>query len=138
MDFSRFCVSFSIRICVSFLHHCNRSFLKDFLVWTIFKVFIEFVTTLLLFYILVFWPQDMWDLSFPIKDRTHTLCIGRRSLNHWTAREVSQISLFVCLFFVFLATPGGLWDLSFPTRDRTHNSCSGSLRVLTTESGHWG
>ena len=41
--------------CVSFLHHCNRYFLKDFLVWTIFKVFIEFVT-LLLFYVLVFWP----------------------------------------------------------------------------------
>ena len=26
--------------------------------WTIFKVFIEFVITLLLFYILVFWPQE--------------------------------------------------------------------------------
>ena len=68
-------------------------FFKIFLVWTIFKVFIEFVTTLLLFYILVFWPQDTWDLSFPIKDRTHTLCIGRRSLNHWTAREVPIIDL---------------------------------------------
>ena len=31
-------------------------FLKIFLVWTIFKVFIEFVTILLLFYVLVFWP----------------------------------------------------------------------------------
>ena len=31
--------------------------------WTIFKVFIEFVTILLLFYILAFWPQSMWDLS---------------------------------------------------------------------------
>ena len=31
--------------------------------WTIFKVFIEFVTILLLFYVLVFWPQGMWDLS---------------------------------------------------------------------------
>ena len=25
--------------------------------WALFKVFIEFVTTLLLFYVLVFWPQ---------------------------------------------------------------------------------
>ena len=25
--------------------------------WTIFKVFIEFVTMLLLFYVLVFWPE---------------------------------------------------------------------------------
>ena len=29
--------------------------------WTIFKVFIEFVTMLLLFYVLVFWPKDMWE-----------------------------------------------------------------------------
>ena len=27
-----------------------------FLMWTIFKVFTEFVTILLLFYVLVFWP----------------------------------------------------------------------------------
>ena len=33
--------------------------------WTIFKVFIEFVTILLLFYVLVFWPQGMWDLPGP-------------------------------------------------------------------------
>ena len=31
--------------------------------WTIFKVFIEFVTILLLFYILDFWPGGMCDLS---------------------------------------------------------------------------
>ena len=31
--------------------------------WTIFKVFTELVTTLLLFN--VFWPQGMWDLSSP-------------------------------------------------------------------------
>ena len=29
--------------------------------WTIFKLFIEFVTILLLFHVLVFWPQGMWD-----------------------------------------------------------------------------
>ena len=29
------------------------------------KVFIEFVTILLLFYVLVFWPQGMWNLSSP-------------------------------------------------------------------------
>ena len=33
------------------------------LMWTIFKVFIEFVTVLLLFYVLVFWPQGMWLLG---------------------------------------------------------------------------
>ena len=59
-----------------------------FLMWTIFKVFIEFVTILLLFYVLVFWPRGTWDLSSSTRDRTHTPCIGRWSLNHQTAREV--------------------------------------------------
>ena len=36
-----------------------------FLMWTIFKVFIEFVTILLLFYTLFFWPggpEEGWNL----------------------------------------------------------------------------
>ena len=48
-------------------------FLKTFffLMWTIFwKVCIEFVTILLLFYVLVYWPQGMWDLSSSTRDRT--------------------------------------------------------------------
>ena len=52
------------------------------------KVFIEFVTILLLFYVLDFWLWDMWDLSSPTRDQIHTPCIGRRSLNHWITREV--------------------------------------------------
>ena len=60
--------------------------------WTIFfKVFIEFVTILLLFYVLVLWPRGMWDLSCPTRDRTLTLCIGRQSLNHWTTRGVLKL-----------------------------------------------
>ena len=31
--------------------------------WTIFKVFIEFVIILFLFHVLVFWPGGMWDLN---------------------------------------------------------------------------
>ena len=42
-----------------------------FLMWTIFEVFIEFVTILLLFHVLVFWPQGMWDLSSLTRDLTH-------------------------------------------------------------------
>ena len=68
-------------------------FFKDFLMWTIFKVFIEFVTILLLFYVLVFWPRAMWDLSSRTRDRNCTPCIGRRSLKHWTAREVPWINI---------------------------------------------
>ena len=33
-----------------------------------FKVFIEIVAVLLLFYVLVFWLQGMWDLSSLIRD----------------------------------------------------------------------
>ena len=33
--------------------------------WAIFKVFVEFVTVLLLFPVLVFWPRGMWGLSSP-------------------------------------------------------------------------
>ena len=58
--------------------------------WAIFNVFTEFVTILLLFYVLVFWPRGMWDLSSTTRDRTRTPCIGRRSLNHWTTREVPR------------------------------------------------
>ena len=58
--------------------------------WTVFKVFIEFVTILLLFYVLFFWPRGMWDLISPTRDRTCTLCIGRQSLNRWTAREIPE------------------------------------------------
>ena len=56
--------------------------------WTVIKVFIEFVTILLLFYGFIFWPGGMWDLSPLTGDCTCTSCIGRQSLNHWTAREV--------------------------------------------------
>ena len=64
--------------------------------WTSFKVFIEFAAILLLFYVLGFWLQGMWDLSFPTRDRTHNPCIGRQSLNHWTAREVPAWLLLLC------------------------------------------
>ena len=52
------------------------------------KVFNEFVTTLLLFYVLVFWPRGMWDLGSLTRDLTHTPCTGRQSLNHWTTRKI--------------------------------------------------
>ena len=42
-----------------------------FLMWVFFKVFIEFVTILFLFYVLVFCPRGMWDLSSQTRDRTY-------------------------------------------------------------------
>ena len=68
------------------------SFLKIFFfdVELFLRVFTEFVTILLLFHVLVFWPQGMWDLSFPTGDQTHTPCIGRQNLNHWATRDIPQ------------------------------------------------
>ena len=95
------------RVCASAL---PTSILFIFLMWTILKVFIEFFfTVLLLFYVLVFWLRGMWDPRSLTRDRTDTLGIGRRSLNHWTAREVPRLfpySLFTMRspFLTFLST----------------------------------
>ena len=37
-------------------------------VFSIFKVCVEFVAILLLFYVLVFWPRGIWDLRAPTGD----------------------------------------------------------------------
>ena len=46
-------------------------------VWIIFKVFIEFVTLLLPFYVLVFWSQSIRDLSSPTEDQSCTPCVTK-------------------------------------------------------------
>ena len=64
-------------------------FFKIFLMWTIFKVFIEFFIILLLF---CFRREACGNLSSPTRDQTHNSCIGRWRLNHRTAREVPRKS----------------------------------------------
>ena len=66
----------------------------------IFKVFIEPVTILILFYVLLFWPQGIWGLSSTTRNQTHTSCTGRLSLNHWLTREVPQRLSFICCIFL--------------------------------------
>ena len=60
-----------------------------------FLVFTEFVTILLLCFRVLALKHvfGFWHLSFPNRDQTHTPCIGRQSLNHWTAREVPRTSV---------------------------------------------
>ena len=58
--------------------------------WTIFQSL--FVTILLLFCVLVFWPRGMWNLSSLTRGRSCTPCIGRWSVNYWTSREVPKIT----------------------------------------------
>ena len=56
-----------------------------------------FVRVLLLFSALVFWPQGMWDPSSVTRDGTHTPLHWRRSLNHWTTKEVPSLTFFLFL-----------------------------------------
>ena len=46
-------------LCLPVLKRYFFIFLKVFLMWAIFKVFVEFVTILLLFYVLVLGPGGM-------------------------------------------------------------------------------
>ena len=75
----------SLKKCLfkSFAHFFLKFF---FLMWTIFKVFIELLQYCFCF-ICYFWLWGMWDLSSQTRDWTCNPCIGR-SLNHWTTREV--------------------------------------------------
>ena len=62
-----------------------------------FKVFIEFVTVLLLF--LCFGVEACGILSPRSGVEPTPLCIGRQSLNHWTTREVPK-KVFLKLIFL--------------------------------------
>jgi len=61
-----------------------KTILFVFLMRTIFKVFIEFVTIMFLFYVLVSREVSSWT-----KDWTCNPCTGRQCLNNWTDREAS-------------------------------------------------
>lgn len=57
--------------------------------WTIFFVFIGFVTIFLLgFFFMFCFDQEACGVSSPTRDGTHTPCAGRQSFSYWTARKV--------------------------------------------------
>ena len=91
-----------INFCILFYFFCWLFFFLMEEISSFLKVFIEFVTILLLFYVLVFWPRGMCGLSFPTGDQTRTRCAGRWSLNHWTTREVPLLlTLYLCFMHYF-------------------------------------
>ena len=87
---------------------------KDFLMWTIVEVFIEFGKMLLLFCVLVFLPQGTWN---------HSPLMRRWTFNHWTTREVPWAS-FLILFFAPRLNLNGPCSESF-----SRSSHIGSLYV---------
>ena len=50
--------------------------------------FILFFFTFLSFLAML---RDLWDLSFPTRDRTWALAVKAQSPNHWTARELPML-----------------------------------------------
>ena len=107
--------------------------------WIFLKSFIEFVAILLLFYVLVFWPPGMWDLSSPTGNGTLTPCIGRWRLNHWTPGKpqgafLIKIFLFSVLKSVALKSVCScLWELGHVGRWRWTPSL---LFRVTFDGGH--
>ena len=66
------------------------------------KVFIEFIATMLLFYVLFFGHRHVGSYSFPTRDWTHSPCIGRQSPNYWNTREVPLGFLFIIVHYRLL------------------------------------
>ena len=74
-----------------------QGFFFFFSCWPYFKVFIEFVTILLLFSVLVFWPWGRWNLSSPTKDRIFTLALESEVLTTELPGKVPACLCFVTL-----------------------------------------
>ena len=77
--------------------------------WTFLKSLLNLLQYCFCFMFLFFWPRGMWDLSSPTRDRICTPCIERRSLNHWTAREIPSSICFGPFLRMFIS----LFTLSF-------------------------
>ena len=58
------------------------------------EVFIELVTILFLFYVVVFFGLKACGILIPDQGPNPHPCIGRQSSNHGTSREVPQMILF--------------------------------------------
>ena len=69
--------------------------LKIFLIWTIFKVFIDLLPHCFFFVFRFFWLRAVWDPGSLTRPWTHTPCTGRWILNHWTSRGLPSFVLFL-------------------------------------------
>ena len=79
---------------IFFLHF---AFFEDLFMWTIFKVFFKFVTILLLFYVLVFWPQGTWDISSQTGIETASL--------QWKSPPLDKQGSSILHFYFFPSCP---------------------------------
>ena len=75
---------------------------------------IEFVIILFLFYVLIFWPQGIWDLGSPTRDQTHAPHIDEvlttgppgKSLHYGLSQDIEcssqDYTVRPCLFCVIV------------------------------------
>ena len=112
-----------------------------FLTRIIFKVFIEFVTIFLLFYVLVFWLWGMWNPSSPTRDWTWNPHMGRlldhqkvpkRTFFIWTCQH--RASLVYSFFLIHLPGKAGLFPRPFFIFFFKSNL---AWRILTTWMWGW-
>ena len=115
-------ICFLCPIC-SFLFFFSASFLSFFIFWQFLKVFIKFVTTLLLFYVLIFWLWGMWNLSSLTRVQTHTLCIRRWNRNQWTVRIVPLSASFLINWALFIISFSLLYWLLIYNSSFCYFSC---------------
>ena len=113
--------------------------------WTIFKVFIEFVPVLILLYVLLF--LALWHVGSCLPERglnPHPLqpCSGKRSLSNWTRRKVPQytlplsmrLRLFISVVSVQCKCFGQCMPLCLPAPHK--GSQAGSLKPIMVGSIH--
>ena len=74
----------------------------------------------------VFWLQGVWDLGSLTRDRTYTPCVGRRCLNHWTAREIPWL--------VVEEKEDGRWSAYWKTQENERHYSGDGVRSPVTLS----
>ena len=79
----------SLHVCLHRIWHTITSFF--FFILSIHWICYNIISVL---YFGFFWPGVMWDLrspTSPTRDRACKPCVGRQSLNHWTAKEAPTV-----------------------------------------------
>ena len=88
---------------------------------------------MLLFYALVFWPWGLCDLSSLTRDWIPATCIGKRSLNPSTTREIPYISIKSFIMSMLSTT----WTGFIVTQSR-RLKLEGNILFLAKElENHW-
>ena len=99
--------------------------------WPTFKVFIEFLTILLLFYILLFWPWGTWDLSCLTRDQTRTSSLEGEVLTSGPPRKSPKLSFNVLSrlksTITSMTNSGSTWSSKQRSTWITNLSCSKAI-----------